>query len=815
MTPRNTDLGQAAAQHFRVSQDAWGQIVAILSVVAAFLLKVALEPLIGQQGSPFLLFPAAIMLSAWYGGWKSGVTSTLLSTMIINWLYLPPYHSFWIVGRAAYVRLGIFLLEGGLICLLAENMHRHRRLAEHRATEAESARRTAFQREADVNLVRQQLSSRDAVFRHLVDANVVGVIVCRLDGRIVDANKAFLEMVEATNDDLVAGRVNWRQLTPPEFRDLDASLIQQLDQNGRFGAAEKEYMLPSGKRVPVLVAGAYTPDKAQVICFVLDRTLQQQAQTALIQAKEAAERSNRTRGEFLANVSHELRTPMNAILGMTELSLDEELPPRLRDYLETSMEASRTLRYLLDDLLDFSRMEAGRFDFESAPFSLRNTVDQAMRIMSLRAAEKALKLTCHVADDVPNRLWGDQGRLRQIVFNLVGNAIKFTPQGVVHVSLSRDPQTAAGDAENAVVRLSVKDTGIGISAENQARIFEPFTQVDASSTRSFGGAGLGLAIVRELVFRMGGQIAVESREGEGAQFTVTLPFQIDVLMHALADPAAPVANAHKIHETRRTVRVLAVEDAPANRKVVKAILEKRGHHVTLTANGREAVDQLLHEPFDVVLMDVQMPVLDGLDATRQIRRLPHRADVPIVAMTAHAMRGDREKCLAAGMDEYLSKPLDAQELIRMVERLAGKPPRNRHPSTDSLTEPTGGAMEPHSQSASTTPDAKLIDREAALARMAGDATLLREMAGFFIQDAPGLFQTLQAEPSSESALRAAHSLRGLACNFGAAAVVELAGRLESANLPPDVRTQALLDLEQQLHRLLDELRTVANEQRAS
>ncbi len=793
-----------------------------------------------------------------------------------------------------------------------------------------------------------ELSSRDVMLRHLVDANVLGVIVCQLDGRVTDANRAFLELIESTEAELEAGAVNWRRLTPPEYRELDAGLIEQLERTGRFEAAEKEYVLASGKRVPVWIAGAMTPAGEDVVCFVMDRTLQQQTETALVRAKDEAERSNRTRGEFLANVSHELRTPMNAILGMTELALDEELPPLIRDYLETSIEASRTLLFLLDDLLDFSRIEAGKLDLESRPFSLHTTLDQAMRILGLRASEKGLELAYSIASDVPDRLMGDQGRLRQIVLNLVSNAIKFTARGEVVVELScpRPNADVPRDADETAVeiRLVVKDTGIGISPEDQVRIFEPFTQVDASSTRLYGGTGLGLAIVRQLAQHMGGDVTVESQPGLGARFFVNLRFQsadieadavdsnhavfhhlrgirvlvvddnhtnrnilyhilsswsmrcvvvadahtaltemrqsqrenrefqvilvdalmpamdgmqfiqkatsedllrgapilmvsstdrkslepqlkslpvlgkpisqselFDTLMESLHGPAIATPLADRVATARHVYRVLVAEDAPANRKVVKAILEKRGHQVTLALNGQEAVDLVREENFDVVLMDVQMPLLDGWDATKAIRQLPAQAKIPIIAMTAHAMRGDRERCLAAGMDDYISKPLDAHQLIRLVERLASKSSAAQKKSSDTMETTVDAKVERTDGLAGTT----WIDRPGALQRMGGDATLLHEMAEFFLEDAPALMQTIRGQRTGEDAARAAHSLRGLASNFGAKCLTEPALKLESASTSAESKEQAIQELEAQLPHVIQAVQALANEGRGS
>lgn len=933
------------------TSDVSAQIFAVISVLLAFLLKAVTDQWVSQEQSPFLIFPAAIMVSAWYGGWKGGLVSTVLSTLLVNWFYLAPHNTIWVSGIDAYIQLSIFLAEGGLICLLAERLNQNRLLAQRRADEAFVARRIATERAADLNRAQLQLTARDAMFRRLVDANVVGVIVCQLDGRIIDANTAFLEMVELTQSDLLAGRVNWKDLTPPEFAALDLRLIDELHRTHRFEAVEKEYVTASGRRVPIWLGGASFPEDDKVICFVMDLTIQKQAANAMEQAKEAAERANRARGEFLANVSHELRTPMNAILGMTELALDEELPGAVRDYLETSVEAARTLLYLLNDLLDFSRIEAGRIELEAAPFSLRNTLDQAMRILGMRAAEKGLELTCSTQAELPDALLGDQGRLRQIVINLVGNAVKFTESGEVVVDVS--PQANAAPAEpnatpvarEVALTLTIKDTGIGISEEQQTHIFEPFTQGDSSPTREHGGTGLGLAIVRQLVERMGGDITVESQLGMGAAFRVNLRFPLaspdampeqyeqerrldlrgltvlaiddnqsnrrilenilrswsmqpcvvadglsalqemreaqrqqrefdvilvdalmpamdglqlirsattegllrgaaivmisasdrqslepelkalpiagvlakpisqsdllDTLMDALHGPSTDLPETSQIRVARRQLHVLVAEDAPANRKVVRTILEKRGHVVTLVANGREAVSAVAREAFDVVLMDVQMPQLDGWQATRQIRQLPVRSRTPILAITAHAMRGDREKCLAAGMNDYISKPIDAHELIRTVERLAGKAPGmetwSAYSPSKSESRPRERRKAQETTTVTSSSPQSLLDREGSLRRMGGDEALLIDMARYFLQDAPGLFQTVETDGATEVAFRAAHSIRGLAANFGALPIVAIATKLESPEESEDQRAVHIAELKSLLDRFYGEL----------
>jgi len=618
-------------------------------------------------------------------------------------------------------------------------------------------------------------------------------------------NAAFEDLFGYAAAEVVGAAIDG--LIVPESLRSESSDLETRVRRGETVRVEVERMRKDGRRIQVRLSAAAVKAAADgaLVALYEDISDRKAAEEAMRAARDLAERVARARSAFLANMSHEIRTPMNAVLGFVELVLDTELAPEQRRALELVRTSSEALLTILNDILDYSKIEAEHLELESIPFDLPKVVHATATLLAVRAREKHLELTVDVPPDVPQMVRGDPTRVRQVLMNLIGNAIKFTEQGEVDVSAS----VLQRDGVGAAVQFRVRDTGIGISEEQLGTIFQEFTQADASMTRRYGGTGLGLAISRRLVALMGGELAVTSAVDRGSEFGFTLVFPLeaaqataraavslggrrllvvddnetnrrilrdmlgaegmavheasraDTGMEALrrasragapydlaildaqmpdqdgftlatairADRALaktrlliltsagqrgdgercrqlgiqayltkPIARAdlveavgtvlagtasapggadlvtrHSIAESRHALRILLAEDNPVNQQVATAMLLKRGHQVDVVSNGREAVDAVAREGYDVVLMDIQMPEMDGFEATEKIRALPQGRTLPIIALTAHALSGERERCLERGMSGYLAKPFKAHDLFAAVEGRGAQP----------------------------------------------------------------------------------------------------------------------------------------------
>ncbi|MFO0864755.1 MAG: PAS domain S-box protein [Gemmataceae bacterium] len=774
---------------------------------------------------------------------------------------------------------------------------------------------------------RKEAEKQLAVFRLFAEASHQGFGMATLDGVSSYMNGALKRFLGIGAEESAVGMSILESSRPATRERIEQIILPTTFREGQW-SGELSIHSRDGSEMPTFANVFLVRDKAgepYFLAYVLtDITQVKNAERELTAAKEAAEAASRAKSEFLANMSHEIRTPMNGVIGMTELLLDTDLSAEQLEYASAVKVSGESLLTVINDILDFSKIEAGKLDMEAIDFELRSVIGTTSKTLSVRAYEKGLELAYHVLQEVPDGLVGDPGRLRQVLVNLIGNAIKFTERGEVVVRVER----VESDNSDVILKFSVADTGIGIPHEKQRLIFEAFSQADGSVTRKYGGTGLGLAISSHLVERMGGRIWVESDSGKGSTFCFTArfgaqvsqPIQVvppalqgmsvlvvddnatnrrilrDVLVNwgmlptlvesgsaglaalkkaaSLGSPyelvlldlmmpemdgfevaatikshsdlpptaivilssslqkgdsarckqigveiclAKPILQAEllkavkealnisnlsrrrsgirKLESTApgRSLRILLAEDNIVNQRVAVGLLEKRGHVTKVAVTGRRVLEWLEKEAFDVVLMDMQMPEMDGFEATRRIldRDLARGRRTPIIAMTAHVMKGDRERCLQAGMDDYVAKPVHPPELFAALDRIAGT----------------------ESSSPAPLETAPALDRESALARLDGDEAFFAELTRLFLEDAPELLRSMTSAVEAgdgDGLRRAAHAMKSAAGYLGAASVVAAAGTLESlaSRGELDLARDRLQELHHQYGRLLVALKPV-------
>jgi PAS domain S-box-containing protein len=646
--------------------------------------------------------------------------------------------------------------------------------------------------------IEQELRESEALFRAILETAKDAIVTADSSGTIVKWNKGA-ELIfghapaEAVGQPLTL-------LIPHRFREAHLAGISRICAGGQarlMGTLMEQVGLHrNGCEFPLELSVASLEIFGTIFFTAVIRDISQrkQAEQELIAARDEARASVQRKAVFMANMSHEIRTPMNGIMGLTELVLGTELKPEQREHLELAYSSANGLLTVINDVLDFSKIEAGKLELEDLCIDLRQTLNDALRPLGLLAARKGLRLVMWTADDIPQHLRGDPSRLRQIVSNLVDNAIKFTAAGEVRVRVLPELTSAT----TVKLHFAVSDTGGGIPAHRLGAIFEAFTQVDSSTHRDYGGTGLGLAVCHRLVQLMNGSIWVESQIGRGSVFHFILPFGRQLTTDVQLESNKVMPRTLQMRASK-SLQILLAEDNPVNQRFVVGILTRAGHQVVVAQHGQEAVDHALVMPFDVILMDLLMPVIDGFRATRLIRE--HGITTPIIALTAHALKGLREECLAAGMTDYLSKPVRGSALLAKLAELQG----------DEL-----GLDAPAAETAVDDSPALLLDLASALSLTDGDLSMVQTMAGMVVtqiqDDLPGL-RTLSFAQDGRGLCAAAHRLKASLSSVGASAAHTACLALENLALQDRIMEfgAGMARLEDELARVIPELTRLANQ----
>ncbi|MFW9617299.1 ATP-binding protein [Aquabacterium sp.] len=617
----------------------------------------------------------------------------------------------------------------------------------------------------------ERLALQQQHLQTIIEAMPLSMSIRGLDNRYQLCNRVFAGLAGSSMDKLIGQRVE------DVFAPAVAEQIIKHDHELLSGTPLLRYeianFLPDGSRKDYLTTSITLPDRDGNPAAIMSLTVDISEQNALLRelaaSKVEAEQLAKVKSSFLVNMSHEIRTPLHGVLGLAQLGLN--LPPcdpQVKTVLERISHSGKHLLGVINDILDFTKIEAGKLPIEHTPLSPRELAEDAMAVVAERARDKGLALTLH-CEAAPPAVMGDPLRINQILLNLLSNAVKFTEQGEVSLTISTDERH---------LRFAVKDTGIGMHPDAQARVFEPFEQADGSTSRRYGGTGLGLSISKQLAQLMGGTIELVSALAEGSTFTLCIPLE---LTHAPAPTATPLASKEQ-GPRLRGLHILAADDVEINRDIVATLLEQEGAIVDCVEDGKRTVELLKQHGkghYDIVLMDVQMPVMNGLQATELLQM--RDPDLPVVALTAHAMPEETQRCKDAGMIDHLPKPFEPEDVIRMVLKWSRSKPQDT--ISGALDEaPPYPAPTPAPETVSTPPAPPLLDIPAALARCAGKEALLRKLLGRFLDEQrvslPNWATWVTQEP--ELARRQAHTIKGSAGNLGMAALSAQAGALEEA-----------------------------------
>jgi len=630
-----------------------------------------------------------------------------------------------------------------------------------------------------VSSLYDQVAENEKRSRTIVDASLDAIIGIDQHSRIVEFNPAA-EAIFGYSRETAIGAPLAETIIPERLREAHHNGLENYLKTGEGPVLGERIELPAiranGEEFPaeVSIHAESTTTGPIFIAYIRDVTEQKRAEAELLEAKDRAEASNAVKSEFLAMMSHEIRTPINAVIGSLSLLQDTKLDDTQNELTRTGRRSSEALLGIINDILYFSKMEAGKFVFDAAPLKIIDIVDTVLVVVSPRAEDKGITTRTLISERVPQYLVGDEGRVRQVLLNLAGNAVKFTDTGGVTIEVS----LTAESEHDATIRFDVLDTGIGISAEHHDELFSEFTTLTPAYTQKFGGTGLGLAISKTLVDLMEGEIGFDSTLGEGSRFWFTVRLRklsADAIKMVEAE-AKSTANL----VTKYTGTILLAEDNPANQMVTRMVLEKAGLRVDIASNGHEAVAAVRRRPYDLILMDIGMPELDGVGATAKIRKLDNeRAQTPIVAMTAHVMRGDRSKLLAQGMDGYLAKPASREQILTCIGE---------------WLQP--GAVEPVTEEASPPPQAETGNQNfksldtAALVQLAEDTdiSLLPQLIDTFINTAEQQIESIAAatfEVDFQKVAASAHSLKSSSATFGAFYLNELVKSIETAGKEED------------------------------